>query len=123
VTELIRADAPRRSSMAALAIGGLVVGVLWFTALAILLALQSGMITLRTSAERSTASAVADRQIERYRALAFAAIYLDPTLVGATDSTYQTDTAYSASQVTQTCTPLSAACTPSPSNPTQRCKG
>lgn len=81
--------------------------------LAILLALQSGMITLRTSAERSTASAVADRQIERYRALAFAAIYLDPTLVAATDSTYQTDTAYSASQVTQTCTPVSAACTPS----------
>ncbi|MGH3066286.1 MAG: type IV pilus modification PilV family protein [Gaiellaceae bacterium] len=83
--------------------------------LAILLALQSGMITLRTSAERSTASAVADRQIERYRALAFAAIYLDATLAApaATDSTYETDTAYSASQVTQTCTPLSAACTPS----------
>jgi len=40
VTEIIRTDPPHRSAMAALAIGGLVVGVLWFTALAILLALQ-----------------------------------------------------------------------------------
>jgi len=83
--------------------------------LAILLALNSGMVTLRRSAESGTASAVADRQIERYRALAFVAIYLDTTLVApaSTDSTYETDSAYSASQVSQTCLPLSAACTPS----------
>jgi prepilin-type N-terminal cleavage/methylation domain-containing protein len=81
--------------------------------LAILLALNSGMITLRRSAESSTASAVADQQIERFRALAFAAIYLDTTSLAATDSTYQTDGAYSATQVSQTCSPLVAACTPS----------
>ena len=81
--------------------------------LAILLALNSGMVTLRRSAESSTASAVADQQIERYRALAYAAIYLDTTSLAATDSTYQTDSAYSASQVAQTCSPLVAACTPS----------
>ena len=81
--------------------------------LAILLALQSGMVTLRRSAESSTASAVADQQIERYRALAYAAIYLDTTSLAATDSTYTSDTAYSASQVSQTCSPLAAACTPS----------
>jgi Tfp pilus assembly protein PilV len=81
--------------------------------LAILLALNSGMITLRRSAETSTASAVADQQIERFRALAFAAIYLDTTSLAATDSTYQTDGAYSASQVSQTCSPLVAACSPS----------
>jgi prepilin-type N-terminal cleavage/methylation domain-containing protein len=81
--------------------------------LAILLALNSGMITLRRSAESSTASAVADQQIERFRALAFAAIYLDTTSLAATDSTYQTDSAYSASQVSQACSPLVAACTPS----------
>ena len=81
--------------------------------LAILLALNSGMVTLRHSAESSTASAVADQQIERSRALAFAAIYLDTTSLAATDSTYQTDSAYSASQVSQTCSPLVAACTPS----------
>jgi prepilin-type N-terminal cleavage/methylation domain-containing protein len=81
--------------------------------LAILLALNSGMITLRRSAESSTASAVADQQIERFRARAFAAIYLDTTSLAATDSTYQTDSAYSASQVSQACSPLVAACTPS----------
>ena len=37
----------------------------------------------------STASAVADKQLERYRALAFTSIYLDTTSLAATDSTYQ----------------------------------
>jgi prepilin-type N-terminal cleavage/methylation domain-containing protein len=81
--------------------------------LAILLALNSGMVTLRRSAETSTAAAVADQQLERFRARAFTAVYLDTTSLGATDSTYQSDSAYSASQVNQTCTPLVAACTPS----------
>lgn len=81
--------------------------------LAILLALNSGMVTLRRSAETSTASAIADQQLERFRARAYAAIYLDTTSLAATDSTYQTDSAYSASQVSQTCSPLAAACTPS----------
>ena len=81
--------------------------------LAILLALNSGMVTLRRSAESSTASTVADQQIERYRARSFAAIYLDTTSLSATDSTYRTDSAYSTSQVSQTCSPLVAACTPS----------
>ena len=40
MTTLIRSDAPRRSAMAALAIAGLVVGTLWFSALVIFLALQ-----------------------------------------------------------------------------------
>jgi Tfp pilus assembly protein PilV len=83
--------------------------------LAILLALNSGMVTLRRSAETSTASAIADQQLERFRARAFSAIYLDATLLAATDSTYQSDSAYSASQVTGTCSPLAAACTPSQS--------
>lgn len=81
--------------------------------LAILLALNSGMVTLRRSAETSTASAVADQQLERFRARAFDAIFLDATSLAATDSTYQTDSAYSASQVTETCSPLVAACLPS----------
>jgi type IV pilus modification protein PilV len=81
--------------------------------LAILLALNSGMTTLRRSAETSTASALADQQLERFRARAFTAIYLDTASLAATDSTYQSDSAYSASQVSQTCSPLVAACTPS----------
>ncbi len=40
MTTLIRSDAPRRSAMAALAIGGLVIGSLWFSALVIFISLQ-----------------------------------------------------------------------------------
>jgi Tfp pilus assembly protein PilV len=83
--------------------------------LAILLALTSGVTTLRRSAETSTASALADKQLERYRAVTFSSIFLDTTslAVAATDSTYQMDSAYSASQVNQACSPLTAVCTPS----------
>jgi len=81
--------------------------------LAILLALNSGMVTLRRTAETSTASALADQQLERFRARSYSAIYLDTTSLAATDTTYQTDSAYSASQVSQTCSPLVSACTPS----------
>ena len=73
--------------------------------LAILLSLTSGVASLRRSAEVSTASAVADKQLERYRALAYTSIYLDTTSLAATDSTYQGDSAYSASQVNQACSP------------------
>ena len=81
--------------------------------LAILLALNSGMVTLRRTAERSTAAAVADKQMERFRAIPFSSIFLDTTSLGATDSTYQADSAYSASQINQACSPLVPACTPS----------
>lgn len=81
--------------------------------LAILLALTSGMTTLRRSAELSTAAAVADRQLERYRAVAFNAIYLDTTSLASVDTTYTSDAAYSASQVTQACSPIVPTCSPS----------
>ena len=81
--------------------------------LAILLAMTSGVAALKRSADTSTASAVADKQLERYRALAYASIYLDTTSLGSVDTTYTTDSAYSGSQVSQTCSPLTAACTPS----------
>jgi Tfp pilus assembly protein PilV len=89
--------------------------------LAILLTLNSGAVTLRRSAELSTASAVADKHMERFRAIPYSAIYLDTTSLGAinADTTslgtiYRGDTvAYSATQVNQTCSPLVPACTPS----------
>jgi Tfp pilus assembly protein PilV len=81
--------------------------------LAILLSLTSGVTTLRRAATTSTASAVGDKQLERYRALAFSSIYLDTTSLAAVDSTYTSDSAYAASQVSQTCSPLVTACTPS----------
>jgi Tfp pilus assembly protein PilV len=99
--------------------------------LAILLALNSGAVTLRRSAEASTAAVVADKQLELYRAITFSSIYLDTASLAAlatsTDSTYRDDAAYSASQdgdpangeglVSQTCSPLVAACTPSQTVP------
>lgn len=42
MTELLRVDAPRRSAMAALALGGLLVGVVWFSILTVVIALQVG---------------------------------------------------------------------------------
>ena len=82
--------------------------------LAILLSLTSGMTTLRRSAETSTASAIADRQLERYRAVAFGSIYLDTAAVDplATDTTYEGDIAYSVPQVNQVCGTLTPVCTP-----------
>src|SRR5437899_13056353 len=56
VTELIRSDAPRRSSMAALAIGGLIAGILWFSILTVVVALQD-------------LSGISDAQTDSYMAL------------------------------------------------------
>jgi Tfp pilus assembly protein PilV len=88
--------------------------------LAILLTLNSGQVTLRRSAELSTASVVADKHMERFRALPYASIFLDTASLDAinVDATslgtiYRGDSAYSATQVNQTCSPLVAACTPS----------
>src|SRR5207247_4851154 len=40
MTEIIRTDAPRRSAIASLALGGLVVGVVWFSILSVIIPLQ-----------------------------------------------------------------------------------
>jgi hypothetical protein len=72
----------------------LVVGVL-----AIAAAFSSGAISLRRASRISTAGALADAQVELYRALTYANIRLDPASIPNT-APYTTDTAYSASQVT-----------------------
>jgi Tfp pilus assembly protein PilV len=88
--------------------------------LAILLTLNSGAVTLRRSAELSTASAVADKHMERFRALPYASIFLDTTSLAAIEADgttlgtiYRGDSAHSAPQVSGTCSPLVAACIPS----------
>src|SRR3989442_13725804 len=63
VTELIRGDAPRRSSMAALAIGGLIVGILWFSILTVVVALQD-------------LSGISDTQTDSYMALFMGMVFL-----------------------------------------------
>src|SRR3990170_7097116 len=63
--------------------------------LAIVAAFNSGAIALKTAGEVSTASVVADKQMELYRALKYTEIALDSTSVTSAnaDTTYQCDTA------------------------------
>ena len=63
MTELIRSDAPRRSSMAALAIGGLVVGVVWFSILTVIVAFQ-------------VLSGITDPQADSYMAIFTGMVFL-----------------------------------------------
>jgi type II secretory pathway pseudopilin PulG len=79
--------------------------VLNIAILALVAAFQSGALALQRAAKISTATAVADVQMERYRALLYDAIALDAAAVAAIPSTdpYRTDAAYSATQVV-TCT-------------------
>jgi prepilin-type N-terminal cleavage/methylation domain-containing protein len=50
----------------------------------------SGMVTLRRAGQTATATALADRQLERYRAIRYCAIYLDPATVPAGGTPYWT---------------------------------
>jgi prepilin-type N-terminal cleavage/methylation domain-containing protein len=70
--------------------------------LALLSAFVSGATTLRRASRTATASTLADTQMELYRGLTYAVIALDPSTIPAT-SPYTTDSAYTASQVTATC--------------------
>ena len=69
---------------------------------ALLGAFISGSTAVRHASRVATASTLADTQMELYRALTYTAIALDATSIPAT-SPYNTDTAYSATQVTATC--------------------
>jgi Tfp pilus assembly protein PilE len=70
--------------------------------LALLAAMASGTTAVRRASRLATASTLADKQMELYRALTYSAIALDSTTLPAT-APYTTDSAYSASQVTATC--------------------
>jgi prepilin-type N-terminal cleavage/methylation domain-containing protein len=86
---------------------------------ALLSALVSSATTLRRASRTATASALADAQVELYRALTYSAIALDSSAAGATDSTYTSDAAISVtSNITTTTgctTTLSSAVTASSS--------
>ncbi len=70
--------------------------------IAIMGAFVTGSKAVRRASRVATASTIADTQMELYRALTYGAIALDPTSIPGT-SPYTTDSAYSASQVTATC--------------------
>jgi Tfp pilus assembly protein PilE len=67
--------------------------------LAIVAAFNSGALALRRASMISSSSAVADGQMETYRALRNCAIYLDHTQVAAAPTSYTGDSAYNPTQV------------------------
>jgi len=90
--------------------------------LAIVAAFNSGMFALNRASKISTASALADSQMELYRAVTYSAIALDSTALGSVDNTYKCDSALGTScpnstsgEVTTTCSgsPLPNECNPS----------
>ena len=97
-----------------------------FGILAIVAAFNSGAVALRTAGAVSTASVIADKQMELYRALKYTEIALDSASVTTanTDAKYQCDTANriapagacgGANQQTQqltTCGTMTAQCNP-----------
>jgi Tfp pilus assembly protein PilV len=90
--------------------------------LAIVAAFNSNLFALKRAGQLSTASALADSQMELYRAITYSAIALDSTALGAVDNTYKCDSALGAScpnsttgEVTTTCSgsPVPNECNPS----------
>ena len=78
--------------------------------LAIVAAFNSGMFALKRASRISTATSLADKQMELYRGLPYTSISLDSTTIPTT-APYTTDSAYSATQVTAACTsPLPDEC-------------
>jgi prepilin-type N-terminal cleavage/methylation domain-containing protein len=59
--------------------------------LALVAAFNSGTIALTRASRTSTAAALADAQMELYRALTYSAVQLDTNAVNATDSVYRND--------------------------------
>ena len=59
--------------------------------LALVAAFNSGAVALQRASRISTAAALADTQMELFRAITYATIGLDSTSVNATDTTYRND--------------------------------
>jgi type II secretory pathway pseudopilin PulG len=57
---------------------------------------QAGMVQIRRASKVTTAAAVADSEIEKYRAIRFDSIGLTDTSVAAADATYKGNSAYKA---------------------------
>ncbi len=88
--------------------------------LAIVAAFNSGIFALNRASRISTGSALADAQMELYRAVTYSALALDSTSLAGVDNTYKCDAALGAScpnstsgEVTTTCAPLPNECNPS----------
>jgi Tfp pilus assembly protein PilV len=67
--------------------------------LAIVASFNAGIFTLNRASRITTASVLADQQMELYRAIEYESIRLAPATIPAT-APYTTDTAYNATQIT-----------------------
>ena len=82
--------------------------------LAIVAAFNSGIFALNRASKISTASALADSQMELYRAITYNAIALDSTALGVVDNTYKCDSALGVSCPNSTSGEVTATCSGSP---------
>jgi Tfp pilus assembly protein PilV len=82
--------------------------------LAIVAAYQTGMFALNRASKIGTASALADQQMELYRAITYSAIGLDSTSLASVDNTYKCDSALGSSCPNSTSGETTAACSGSP---------
>ena len=82
--------------------------------LALVTAFQSGAFALARASKLSTAAAIADIQMERYRGYKYCGVLFASADVTSAqgDSTYTADTAYTNAQLTPAIDPLCSAATP-----------
>jgi hypothetical protein len=77
-------------------------------------AFNSGIFALNRASRISTASVLADAQMELYRALTYSSIALDSTSLGSVDNTYRCDSALGGSCPNSTSGEVTATCSGSP---------
>lgn len=82
--------------------------------LALVAAYTSGYVALNRATRVSSAGVLADSQMERFRALSYSNIQLNTTTCGANcaDSTYTSDSAYSATAAVTGCSTTDVSCLP-----------
>jgi type II secretory pathway pseudopilin PulG len=82
--------------------------------LAIVAAFSSGMFALKRASKISTASALADSQMELFRAITYSNIALDANSLASVDNTYKCDSALGSSCPNSTSGEVTATCAGSP---------
>ena len=82
--------------------------------LAVVASFNSGIFALNRASRVTTASALADQQMERFRAVTYAAIALDTSSLSGVDNTYKCDSALGVSCPNTTSGEISTACSGSP---------
>jgi type II secretory pathway pseudopilin PulG len=80
---------------------------------ALVASFNAGALAMQRASQASTAATLAEKRMELFRAQLYSSIVLDTsaTTTASSNSVYAADTAYSPTQITQTCTtPLPTTC-------------